>query len=332
MHDITAIFEDGRTVRFPARSGEVVYQAAYRASVQLAHDCLEGACGECKAWCTAGEFDLDDYSDEALSPEERSQGQTLLCKMLPRSSCVVELPYPADFHAGRAPAPIEARLAEVERVSSTVVRTRLETAQPLDFLPGQYANLSVPGASVARAYSFASLPGLNLLEFFHKLVPDGAMSLYLAQRATVGDPLALSPPAGHFYLRENGRPLLLIAGGTGLAPFLSMLGHLARRPQAAPPIRLLIGANAAAEFFADARLAELAGALPLEIERIAVSSDGWTGAAGHVTGLLRDDMLRDVPDVYLCGPPPMIESCAEWLTARSVDRHRIRAEKFLPSA
>ncbi|MBN9474810.1 MAG: hypothetical protein ABS43_25680 [Bordetella sp. SCN 67-23] len=332
MHDITAIFEDGRTVRFPARSGEVVYQAAYRASVQLAHDCLEGACGECKAWCTAGEFELDDYSDEALSRDERDQGQTLLCKMRPRSPCVVELPYPSSFQAGHAPASIAARLAAVEHVSSTVVRTRLETAAPLDFLPGQYANLSVPGAGVSRAYSFANLPGRSLLEFFHKLVPDGAMSSYLAQRATVGDTLALTPPSGHFYLRENGRPLLLIAGGTGLAPFLSMLGHLARAPRAAPPIRLLVGANAAAEFFAQEQLAELAGILPVEIERIAVSGEGWTGAAGHVTQLLRDDMLRDAPDVYLCGPPPMIESCAGWLAARGVDRHRVRAEKFLPSA
>ncbi|VCU68413.1 Benzoate 1,2-dioxygenase electron transfer component [Pigmentiphaga humi] len=332
MHDITAIFEDGRTVRFSARPGEVVYQAAYRASVQLAHDCLEGACGECKAWCTAGEFELDDYSDEALSRDERSQGQTLLCKMLPRSSCVVELPYPSGFQAGSAPASIEARLADIERVSSTVVRTRLETAQPLDFLPGQYANLSVPGAGVSRAYSFANPPGRNLLEFFHKLVPEGAMSTYLAQRAAAGDALELTPPSGHFYLRGNGRPLLMIAGGTGLAPFLSMLGQLARRPEAAPPIRLLVGANAAAEFFADEQLAELARALPLEIERIAVSGEGWAGATGHVTGLLRDDMLRDAPDVYLCGPPPMIEACAGWLAARDVDRRRVRAEKFLPSA
>lgn len=332
MHVITAIFEDGRSVRFPGRPGEVVYQSAYRASVRLAHDCLEGACGECKAWCTEGEFDLDDYSDEALSSEERREGQTLLCKMVPRSSCVVELPYPSDFDAGRGPATIEARLADIERVSSTVVRTRFEVADPLDFLPGQYTNLSVPGGGVSRAYSFANPPGEASLEFFHKLVPEGAMSSYLAGRARVGDALAMTPPSGHFYLRDSGRPLLMIAGGTGLAPFLAMLRRLARTPAPARPMRLLIGANAASEFFADAQLAELAQALPLEVERIAASNEGWAGATGYVTRLLRDAMLADMPDVYLCGPPGMIESCVEWLAGRGVDRRRIRAEKFLPSA
>lgn len=331
MHSITAIFEDGRAVRFSARPGEVVYQSAYRASLQLAHDCLEGACGECKAWCTEGEFDLDDYSDEALSDEERRQGQTLLCKMVPRSSCVIELPYPSGFAEAREPASIHARLADIERVSSAVVRTRLEVAEPVDFLPGQYANLSVPGAGVSRAYSFANPPGRPALEFYHKLVPGGAMSTYLQDRARAGDAITLSPPAGHFYLRDNGRPLLLVAGGTGLAPFLAMLRSLAENARSDRPIRLLIGVNAAAEFFADAQLAELAETLPLRVERIAVSNEAWAGPTGYVTQLLRDDMVADSPEIYLCGPPAMIESCSAWLVERGVDRRSIRAEKFLPS-
>src|SRR5690554_783931 len=97
MHQITAIFEDGLTLRFPCRPAEVVYQAARRASVDLSHDCLEGACGECKAFCSAGSFSIDDYSDEALSDEERKQGYALLCKMQASSDCVIELPYPSHF-------------------------------------------------------------------------------------------------------------------------------------------------------------------------------------------------------------------------------------------
>ncbi|MDX3906130.1 MAG: FAD-binding oxidoreductase [Pigmentiphaga sp.] len=330
MHSITAIYEDGRAVSFPARPGEVVYQAAYRASVHLAHDCLEGACGECKAWCTAGEFDLDDYSDEALSTDEREQGQTLLCKMVPRTACVVELPYPSGLHGAPAPAWGEARLIDVAPVSSSVVRTRLETAQPVGFLPGQYVNLQVPDTGVSRAYSCANRPGDTVLEFFHKLVPDGAMSGYLTRRASAGDTLKISAPAGHFYLRQNDRPLLMVAGGTGLAPFLSMLRAMALQPEPRP-VRLLIGVNDASEFFAEAELADLGGRLPLTVERIAASDQGWHGPVGYATALLRDELLADAPDAYLCGPPAMIESCSQWLAAHGVDRRRIRAEKFLPS-
>jgi ferredoxin len=69
---ITAIFEDAKSVKFPARPNEIVYQAAYRAGIRLEHDCLEGACGSCKALCTQGEFEINDYSDEALMAQDES--------------------------------------------------------------------------------------------------------------------------------------------------------------------------------------------------------------------------------------------------------------------
>ncbi|MBF3226056.1 anthranilate 1,2-dioxygenase electron transfer component AntC, partial [Pseudomonas aeruginosa] len=91
----------------------------------------------------------------------------------------------------------------------------------LDFLPGQYARLQVPGSDCRRAYSFANRPNpQNHLQFLIRLLPGGAMSDYLRQGCRVGDEIRFEAPLGTFYLRQVERPLLLVAGGTGLSAFL----------------------------------------------------------------------------------------------------------------
>jgi NAD(P)H-flavin reductase len=115
---------------------------------------------------------------------------------------------------------------------------------------------------------------------------------------------------------------------------LSMLDHLKASGQTAQPIRLLYGANRPEELFGREQLEAYArDGLKLTTEFCAVEGDaGWQGATGHVTGLLRRDIVNggDV-DVYLCGPPPMIDAGTAWLKANGVDERRIHVEKFLPS-
>ncbi len=330
MNAITAIFEDGQSASFTCRPGEVVYQAARRAGIELSHDCLEGACGECKARCSSGDFSIDDYSDEALSARELQEGYTLLCKMVPRDDCVLELPYPASFSSSREQARREGRVSAVDRVSSTVIRTRLEVdGDPLRFLAGQYANLEVPGTGLLRAYSYANEPGSSTLEFFHKLVPDGVMSQYLANTAKVGDVITLHPPSGHFYWRPVKQPVLMVAGGTGLAPMLSMLRSLPVGSADVLPIHLIYGVNDSLEFFAKEELEALAQELPLSVHRISVSGDAWNGPVGFVSDLIESHFLGKETLAYLCGPPPMVEASTEKLMRLGVESHAVHAERFL---
>lgn len=334
MHQITAIFEDGRSIQFPSRPDEIVYQAAYRANIPLVHDCLEGACASCKALCTQGKFTVDDYSDEALSDRERDAGYTLLCRMKAKTPCTIELPYASGLLSERHAAQwIDARVAELEDVAIGVRRMVLEIEDAgLDFLPGQYLHMEIPGGTAVRSYSFANIPLQPRLEFFLKVYARGAMSDYLRERARVGDALRIKGPAGHFYMRASRRPMLLIAGGTGLAPMLSMLRSLESMRAERKSIRLIYGVNHALEFFGTAELQRLAGVLPLEVERIAVSASDWSGPVGYVTALLRPDILGDGDcDIYMCGPPPMIESVSSWLQENSVDRARMHAERFVTS-
>jgi benzoate/toluate 1,2-dioxygenase reductase component len=115
---------------------------------------------------------------------------------------------------------------------------------------------------------------------------------------------------------------------------LSMLRHLATHPDQKPPrITLLYGTNAPEEMFAADELADLAGKLPLEVRRAAVTAtEGFDGIAGFVTGLMTADMVDAQTDCYLCGPPAMVTAARAFLSDHGFNQKRIFAERFLPAA
>jgi benzoate/toluate 1,2-dioxygenase reductase component len=324
---VTFVFEDGRVAAIRAGAQETVYGAALRQKVRLESDCLEGACATCKGHCIEGQFSLDDYSDEALTREEADDGHVLCCRMKVRSDCVIELPYDSALALkGHEPAKMNAKVTAVDEVAAGVYRLDVE-APPMRFLAGQYVHLSVPGTDAVRDYSFANAPGAEgPYRFYVKVLERGAMSEYVSGRARPGDDITMTGPFGQFYLRPLKRPALMVAGGTGLAPMLSMLEHAARTGGSEHGIRLLYGANKVDELFAQQQLDELATRLPLGVTRATVD------VQGHVTELLETAQLNGGDcDLYLCGPPPMIDAATRWLHAQGLDAKRIHAERFLPS-
>src|SRR5690242_14786794 len=194
----TLIFESGESRQISVGPFETVEQAARRQGIGLLTDCREGACGTCKAKCLSGEYQLNDHSTEALPEVEASSGFVLTCQMRVRSPCVVEFDYPFSKTSGRPAAPLTTTIRSLARVSDTVMCVRLEAAsgERLSFLPGQYANLLVPGTSVARAYSFANEPERGELAFYVRLLEGGVMGDYLLRRARPGDLVALNGPLG----------------------------------------------------------------------------------------------------------------------------------------
>lgn len=335
-HKVTLVFEDGRSFQLDSDDSNTVYLTALINKVRIKVDCLNGTCATCKGFCSEGDYSLDEYSDLALSQEEAERREVLSCQMHALSDCVIEYPYPSTDIFKNLPEPAVGRIASVETVAADVSRLVVEmpTGGP-GFLPGQYVHLGIPGTDEVRSYSFSNSPAeTGALEFFVKLLPAGAMSDYLRERAAPGDEMTVTGPFGHFYLRTPARPILMVAGGTGLAPMLAMLDHLAAADPAAQPVHLLYGANRAGELFGGARLdAVSAAGVGLTVERAVVDAGSdWTGAVGHVTDLLRPELVAGGEcDVYLCGPPAMIEVAEGWLAGQGVDRRRIHAEKFLPS-
>ncbi|MGE5201256.1 MAG: 2Fe-2S iron-sulfur cluster-binding protein [Acidobacteriota bacterium] len=334
-HAITLIFADGQSREVVAGVFETVEQAARRQGIHLLTDCREGACGTCKARCLRGEFFLNDYSREALSDEEAAAGRVLTCQMRVRSPCVVEFDYPLAQTEARSDEALIASVVSVDRVSESVMRLVLQSDAEgrRNFLPGQYVNIAIPNTAAARAYSFANEPASREWIFFVRLIERGAMGDYLLHRARRGDRLRLKGPFGRFFLRSEKRPLLMVAGGTGLAPMLSILHHLALRGER-PRILVVYGANRRSDLFGLDELAQLRTKLgSLEVIVCVAAGDAeWQGPVGLVGDVAaQQDIDFGSFDVYLCGPPPMIEHAEKLLIPRGASPERIFAERFLPT-
>ncbi len=328
--EVVCVFEDSQTVKFKASPIETLYQAALRNGLKLETDCREGACGVCKVHCPSGEADLGDFSDEALTEEEEAAGYLLSCQARARSDLELHYAYPLSL-LKKTESRVEAEVVAVESWAENVVKLVLRPQSEVSFLPGQYANIEVPGANATRSFSFVNPPGCrDELEFCIRILEQGAMSDYLSQRAAPGDKLTLNAPYGQFFLRKpKGDHLLMIAGGTGIGPMLSMIEELASA-ESQPQVSLLYGANCRAELIDLEALAQRHDWL--EIRTIARDDD--TAEGGFVTELIDENSLPEpsATEIYLCGPPPMIEAARSSLLKLDVSPEKIFAEKFIPAS
>jgi len=309
-HKVALAFEDGVTRFINCREDQTVADASYRQRINIPLDCRDGACGTCKAFCESGRFDGGTYIDDALSADEAAEGFVLPCSMKPRSDLVLQIASTSEVAKTQA-ATYTGKLVELQRLSATTVRFGVEIPdrEQLAFLPGQYVNIAVPGTDMTRSYSFSNAPHEERLTFLVKLTPGGAMSGYLADRAAVGDEITFTGPHGSFFLREIDRPVLLLAGGTGLAPILAMLSKM-RTECSHRKAHLVYGVSTDADLVELDTLSEVAAGLTGFSWDYCVSDPASTAEnKGFVMSLMRPEHMYDGDvAIYLCGPPPMVEA------------------------
>ncbi len=326
-------FEDGVTRFIDANDGEVVADAAFRQGINVPMDCRDGACGTCKSYCEAGSFDPGFYIEDALSDEEAAEGYCLTCQMIPSSDIMLKILASSAVCKAKA-VTYDATIASVDLVSDSTILLTLDVdlSDTLGFLAGQYVNLAVPGTDQHRAYSFSSIPGGSQARFLIRNMPGGLMSDYLTDSAQPGDRMQFTGPIGSFYLRPVARPLLLLAGGTGLAPILSMLEVLAVEGTA-QPIHLVYGVTADGDLVEVPRIEALAARLPTMTWASCVADpESAHPLKGFVTHHLSEEHLRAGDcDVYLCGPPPMVEAVRVFLKDQGVTPANFHYEKFAAS-
>ncbi len=330
-HRIALNFEDGVTRFVEAREGETLADSAYRERINIPLDCRDGACGTCKCHIESGAYDSGSYIEDALTDEEAASGYALACQAKPRSDMVVAIAASSEV-CKTAGQTIAGRLAAVERLSPTTIGFTVDTPAPVAFLPGQYVNVTVPGTDQRRSYSFSSAPGAASVSFLVRDIPRGVMSTWLRDIAAPGATMELVGPSGSFYLRDVTRPVLLLAGGTGLAPFLSMLARLAETG-AAHPVHLVYGVTNEADLVALPALEAFAAAIPgFTFATCVAAADSTHERKGYVTDHTEPARLHggDV-DIYLCGPPPMVEAVRAWLAAEGIAPVHFYFEKFSPS-
>ncbi|ESW60290.1 MAG: NADH oxidase [Rhodobacter sp. CACIA14H1] len=329
-YKIALNFEDGVTRIIDCDADEKVSDAAFRQKINVPMDCRDGVCGTCKCKAERGDYELGFYLEDAMTEEEAAQGMVLTCQMMPKSDCVIAIP--ASSVACKTGAQtVQATVAGVEALSETSFRLRVTLPAAMPFLPGQYVNVQVPGTTATRAYSFSSHPQATEASFLIRNIPGGLMSGYLS-RARAGDAMELTGPMGAFYLRPVTRPQVFLAGGTGLAPFLSMLEQIATTGTD-QPIRLFYAVTRDADLVELDRLNSLAALIPsLDIATIVAAPETGHARRGYVTDhLTAADLWNGAADVYLCGPPPMVEAVRAHMAALGVTPAAFLFEKFNPS-
>ena len=330
-YKIALNFEDGVTRVIDCDEDELVMDAAFRAKINIPMDCRDGVCGTCKCHCEKGEFELGFYLEEAMTEEEAEEGYILTCQMKPKSDCVVKIPA-SSLVCKTGAETIPGEVVAVDALSATSFGLRVKLDKPMSFLPGQYVNISVPGTDKHRSSSFSSAPGAGEGSFLIRNLPGGVMSTWLGQVAKPGDRIELTGPMGAFYLRPIARPQLWLAGGTGLAPFLAMLEKVAAEGTD-QPIRLYFAVTRGADLVELDRIRALAEKIgTVEVITILAAEDEDHARKGFVTDHLglEDFNLGDV-DVYLCGPPPMVEAVRHHMAALGVTPASFHFEKFNPT-
>ncbi|MFW8596337.1 benzoate 1,2-dioxygenase electron transfer component BenC [Cribrihabitans neustonicus] len=330
-YNVALNFEDGVTRVIQCDDDEKVTDAAFRQKINLPMDCRDGVCGTCKCFVEKGEYDLEFYMDVSMSDEEAEQGYALTCQMTPESDCVVRVPVPSAA-CKTAPEAVEGEVLGVDSLSETSFGLRVKLAKPIGFLPGQYVNVTVPGTGKHRSYSFSSAPGAGEATFLIRNLPGGVMSSYLGERAKAGDSVTLTGPMGAFYLRPIERAQLWLAGGTGLAPFLSMLEQAAKQGTD-HPIVLYYAVTRAADLVELERVQDLAGKIGnVTVITILAAEEDAHERKGFVTDhVTAGDLNGGDCDVYLCGPPPMVDAVRGHFGKLGVEPANFYFEKFNPT-
>jgi NAD(P)H-flavin reductase/ferredoxin len=304
---------------------ETVLDAAFRQGYNLAYGCREGQCSAFKCYLLEGEVELKRYSSFALSDTERANGYALMCRAMPEHDVVIELLHydPDNYRLQSAIRDGVATVTEIHELTHDICGLTL-AVKDLSWLPGQYVDLHVPGADgVRRSFSIANLPGEDRLELMIKRYPGGRLSAMLGDQIALGSELAFTGPYGAFHLRPSGRPILMIAGGSGMAPVLAVLRQLASEG-CATPVRFFYGAREQRDLFMLDEIAALG-------ERL--TDFEFAPVTGRFVHEAVDQALPGPDhDVYMCGPPPMLEAAEQMLAGRGVNPSRIFQDRFTASA
>jgi ferredoxin-NADP reductase len=233
-------------------------------------------------------------------------------------------------------ASVAAKRQETPRVFSL----QLESGAWEGHLPGQHVDVRLTaedGYQAQRSYSISSAPADGVLELTVEDIPDGEVSPYLSEVLRPADLLELRGPIGGYFTwtEADGGPLLLIGGGSGIAPLMSMLRYRAEIGSDAPAT-LLYSSRSWEEIIYREELERLAADPGLRIVHTLTRShpDGWEGYTRRIDGAMLDEVVGAPQPgslAYICGPTRLVEQVATSLADRGYLPARIKTERFGPT-
>jgi Na+-transporting NADH:ubiquinone oxidoreductase subunit F len=321
---------------FPAEPGRPLLFSIMANRVLIPSACGgRASCGQCRVRILSGVESHVAEERAILSEAEMARGIHLSCQVHVQGE--VRLVIPEGHLRARQYTTTVLSIRDLVPGMREVV---LEVSHPgpMAFTAGQYVQFLLPGTEDAyqpiyRAYSIASAPSApDRLTLVFGRVPQGVTTSYVFDRLAVGDEVKVNGPFGEFFLRDSGNDVILVAGGSGMAPIRGMLLDMAER-RVDRAVTFFFAARARQDLFYQDDMRSLERALP-RFRFVPVLSnpkreDGWQGETGGVAAALHRLLgALDHHEAYLCGSPGMIDASIGALKSRGMPGELIFFDKF----
>lgn len=323
------------------RPGESLLKGAIRQGIRIPHLCMTGECGSCRCRLVRGNVQLKRDISHHVDAAALQRGYLLACQSEARSDVVLAVPGLSDDMDDAALINTAGRIKSVAALNHDIRLVTVQLDRAIRYRAGQYAQLCVPThpslEATPRCYSFCSAPEKEPqteVTFHVRHVPGGQFTDWLFESSRVGHTVNLTGPLGDFGFRDDGRSVVCVAGGSGLAPIKAMLEQMSKLT-AAPDTTLFFAARSQRDLYCLDDVAHLqhhwpgsARLLVLPVLSHEPADSVWEGLRGFVPEHLgRFCSLLD-SSFYLCGPPRMIDATLATLEGH-VPAHCVHFDRFL---
>lgn len=319
--------------QFTVDEGENILEAGLRQGIALPYSCRGGSCGACLTQIEKGVVDYPNGEPLALAPYDMERGKALLCQAVALTDLVINNPQVGvepDLEVKTLPARVE----KLRKLNHDVMELtlKLPATERLRFRAGQYIEIILRDGK-RRAFSLANAPyDDQYLELHIRHVPNGHFTSQVFGDMKEKALLRIEGPLGSFYLRDYERPVLLIGGGTGFAPLKSIYEQFKAQTQTRT-VKLYWGVRSKADLYMDYLPRDWMSRSPsftyIPVLSEPTPEDQWQGR----TGWVHQAVLDDIPDlaaydVYLSGPPPMIQAARSAFMARGLPSEQMYSDSF----
>ena len=312
-------------------TGNTILEVALENNIDFPHGCRSGNCGACKSKLVSGDIEMSPYSEFALEDDDKDKGYILACRAVPWSDCEILVTNENHEEINKI-IEFETNVKKIKQINEDIYVIKLDNHQTNDFkfYAGQYAELTF-GKLPEKHFSMANSPNNKELEFHIKTLNNGQTSDYIKNQLKINDKVKIKGPYGDAFLRTNHKgPIIAIAGGTGLAPIISIVKS-AIENNMKQSLKIYYGAKTEEELYFIREFKNIIKKYKnIEFHTVVNESQKtFNTRIGNVT----DAVIEDIEDfdgykAYLAGPPKMVEAAEDLLLSLSIRKIDIHSDAF----
>lgn len=331
------VIKGGENLSFTCDESDTVLRAALRNGIGFPYACNVGSCGNCRFQLLEGEVKHKWEDPPAWSERDLKRQRFLGCQAIPGSDCTIKFRSNDKFLPANSPVRTSARIVDRVELTHDITEFRLQLDNPSAFIAGQYALLQMPGVNGQRAYSMSNLPDdPSRWDFQIKKVPGGAATSALFDDLKDGERIDLDGPYGIAHFQPDApRDIVLLAGGSGLSPMISIARAASEHPSTQHRnIDFFFGGRTPQDICGEDILAELTGFGETLRFHPAISNPGddtdWDGHVGFLHDVAKQVLGDELKsrEIYFAGPPAMARAIETLLFEMKISPEQVHFDEF----